>query len=56
MPLWLFKRKDTLPVVLHAHHGPVFGFRFVEAFVELADVRFAVVSILALGIGVVAAS
>lgn len=45
--------KDPFPVVLHAHDRPTPLFGFVPAPVELADRRFAIISELAFGVGVV---
>jgi hypothetical protein len=45
--------EDGLPVALHIGDNPAFGLGFVEAFVEFADVAFAVVGPLAFGVGVV---
>src|SRR4051812_47605502 len=44
------EREYGLPVVLHVDDGPALGGGFVEGFVQLADVRFAVVGGLALGV------
>src|SRR5438874_12725529 len=43
--------KNRFPVVFHADHGPTFGDGFVPCFIEFADERFAIVSPLALGVG-----
>ena len=45
-----FWRENCVPVGLHADNGPAFGFCFVPGFIEMADVRSAIVSPLALGI------
>src|SRR5688572_18868596 len=45
-------REDSLPVVLHIHDRPAPGRGFVQGFVQLADVRLAVVGPFALGVGV----
>src|SRR6188768_3590250 len=43
---------DFLPIILHVDDGPAPGLGFVEALVELADVRIPVVGPFALGIRV----
>jgi hypothetical protein len=50
--LFRFKHEDALPIVLHAHHRPAFGFRLVDALVETADACLAVVGTFAFGVGV----
>jgi hypothetical protein len=40
--LFLSNRENGLPVILHAYNRPVLGRSFVEAFVQLADMRRAV--------------
>jgi hypothetical protein len=41
----LLGRIDLLPVLLHIHHGPALRLRFIEGFVEAANVRLAVTAI-----------
>lgn len=50
---FLLEGEDLLPVVFHADDGPAFGGGFIESLVELADGRFTVVGVFALGVGVV---
>jgi len=48
----VLKREHLFPILLHIDHGPALGFGFIEPFVELADMRLAVVGPFAHGIGV----
>src|SRR5215469_6454302 len=42
--------EDGLPVFLHVHNDPSFFVRLIQGFVQLADVRSAVIGVLAFGI------
>ena len=49
----LFERKQSFPIGFHSHRRPAYGIGFVEAPVETADRRHAVVVPFAVGVGVV---
>jgi len=48
----LFERKDYFPILLHIDHCPSIYRSSVQRYIETAEVRLFVVSIFALGIGV----